>query len=77
MNHILYNISIIILFFGIILMVIYITKATYTPPLKPTGIRRKYNNDIYDDNPSQIFKPMFNQPSTWSGYESVVAEEEN
>lgn len=74
MNHILYNISIIILFFGIILMVIYITKATHIPPLKPTGIRRKYNNDIYDDNPSQIFKPMFNQPSTWSGYESVVEE---
>jgi hypothetical protein len=71
MNHILYNISIIILFFGIILMVIYITKATHIPPLKPTGIRKKYNNDIYDDNPSQIFKPMFNQPSTWSGYESV------
>lgn len=74
MNHILYNISIIILFFGIILMVIYITKATHIAPLKPTGIRRKYNNDIYDDNPSQIFKPMFNQPSTWSGYESVVEE---
>ena len=74
MNHILYNIYIIILFFVIILMVIYITKATHIPPLKPTGIRKKYNNDIYDDNPSQIFKPMFNQPSTWSGYESVIEE---
>ena len=37
---------------------------------------QKYDNDIYDDNPSQIFKPMFNQPSTWSGYESVVEEEQ-
>lgn len=72
MNHILHNISVIILAFGIILMTMYVTKATYVPTQKNiTGVRRRYKNDIYDDNPSKVFKSLFNQPSTWQGYQSL------
>ena len=71
MNHILHNLSIIMLAFGIILMTMYVTRATHIPPKKSTGVRRRYNNDIYDDNPSKVLNTMFTQPSTWQGYQTI------
>lgn len=62
MNNILFSISIIILFYAIILLTIYITKSTF----KCIKINTE---DIYTIRPSEIFKKMFSQPSVWTGYQ--------
>ena len=80
MNHILHNISLIILGLGIILLTVYITKAT-SNGFKTTDVilmeqqelerrRRGFKPDesIYDTRPSKVYKKMFSDPSNWFGY---------
>lgn len=80
MNHILYNISLIILGLGIILLTVYITKAS-SNGFKTTDVilmeqqelemrRRgiKPEGNIYDSRPSKVYKKMFSDPSNWFGY---------
>ena len=79
MNHILYNISLIILSFGIILLTVYITKAS-SNGFKTSDVilmeqqlerqRRGLTNEenIYDYRPSKVYKKMFSNPSVWLGY---------
>lgn len=87
MNHILYNFSLIILFLGIILLTVYITKAS-SNGFKTTDIilmenqeiERKrrgmnYNETIYDSRPSKIFDKMFLRPSVWTGYDDFDENE--
>ena len=78
MNHILYNFAIIILGFGIILMTIYITKASNNNFMtqdqlllnKQAGIRRRSNDiDIYGYRISKEYNKMFSQPSVLLGYQ--------
>lgn len=76
MNHILYNISLIILFIGIIMMTIYITKASdvnYMTNEKEILMRQNLNkpesvNNIYDYKISKAYKNMFSNPSIWMEY---------
>lgn len=80
MNHILHNISLIILGIGIILITVYITKAS-SNGFKTTDMilmeqqeleRRRRglnpNESIYDFRPSKVYKKMFSDPSVWIGY---------
>jgi len=80
MNHILHNISLLMLGLGIILLTVYITKAT-SNGFKTTDIilmeqqelerrRRGIKSDesIYDTRPSKVYKKMFSDPSNWFGY---------
>lgn len=80
MNHILHNISLIILGLGIILLTVYITKAS-SNGFKTTDVilmeqqelerrRRgiKPDESIYDTRPSKVYKKMFSEPSVWVGY---------
>jgi hypothetical protein len=79
MNEIIFNISLVILSIGFILMVIYITiqftKKTYQPCAinnSNTGNNSKndlYNqlNQIYDDRPSITYKKMFENPEIGFG----------
>jgi hypothetical protein len=75
MNHILYNISIIMLLLGIILLTYYLTKANNKPDnsfcLKEANITNTQVEDAYKMRPSEIFHVMFNNPSLWQGYETV------
>ena len=69
MNHILHNISLVILFFGIILITVYITKAYNTNKCitRPTDMDIDNNDtDIYDERPTKLFKKMFQNPSVWA-----------
>jgi hypothetical protein len=59
----LYNISLILLFIGIILMTIYITKS-YNK-LHVIKEDNKYINNIYNERPSVKFKDMFNDKSLY------------
>ena len=80
MNHILHNISLIILGLGIILLTVYVTKAT-SNGFKTTDVilmeqqelekrRRGFKPDesIYNNRPSKVYKKMFSDPSNWFGY---------
>ena len=63
MNHIIHNISIIFIFFGIILLTYNLSKSY-----------NKCNNIIHEksvinqDRPSKIFNKMFDSPDIWMGY---------
>jgi hypothetical protein len=59
----LYNISLILLFIGIILMTIYITKSYNN--LHVIKEDNKYINNIYNERPSVKFKDMFNDKSLY------------
>ena len=81
MNHILYNISIIMLLLGIILLTYYLTKAN-SPICSKDANSTTTNNTTQVDNaykmkPSEIFYVMFNNPSLWQGYETVEVKHNN
>jgi hypothetical protein len=70
MNHIVHNISIIIIFFGIILLTINLTKSYNKCP-----VYKQSNNILVDESerldqerPSKIYDRMFNRPEVWMGY---------
>jgi hypothetical protein len=73
MNSILYNISILMLGVGIIMITIYITKVNnngYTM-YKQNGLRIKNNeNDIYNEKSSDVFKKMFSESSILQDYQT-------
>lgn len=80
MNHILYNISIIMLLLGIILLTYYLTKAN-TPICSKdensTSTNTSQVDNAYKMKPSEIFYVMFNNPSLWQGYETVEVKHNN
>jgi hypothetical protein len=85
MNHILYNISLVILVIGIILMTVYITKATNNGYLtyhkqilnKRAKIIGKPHQSIYDYKVNKEYQKMFSQPSIWMGYQDFDAKEKS
>lgn len=75
MNHLLYNIALIMLLTGILMLTYYLTKA-YNTNNNITITNDEYNKEttldnLYDNRPSQTFKVMFNEPSIWQGYETI------
>ena len=81
MNHILHNISMILLFFGIILMTVYFTKASNngfetTEKKNLQNVRRRETyQSIYDYRVTDDYEKMFIQPSMWLGYQDYDPKE--
>lgn len=83
MNHILHNISLIILAGGIIMLTVYITKASSfnfmtneQVLLMRQNLRRKEPvQEIYDYRVSKAYEKMFSQPSIWLGYQDFDPED--
>ncbi len=85
MNNIVYNISLIILSIGFIMMIIYIT-MTIT---KKSVTCSSYNNissplscppcdnltNIFDDRPSITYKKMFENPEVGFGYQDFYVND--
>jgi hypothetical protein len=73
MNHLLYNISVLMIFVGLISLTYYLAKANNKNECpKQEIIDRESNIDeTYNMRPSQIFDAMFTKPSIWQGYESI------
>jgi len=76
MNHVIHNISIIFIFFGIILLTYNLTKS-YNKSNNSKFIEKEYkddnqeyqdNNQEYQDKPSVIYNKMFTSPDVWMGY---------
>jgi len=70
MNHIIHNISVILMFFGIILLTVNLTKSyNKCPAYKPGGtIVREEPEKLDQERPSKIYDRMFNRPDVWMGY---------
>ena len=80
MNHIIHNISIIILTVGIIMMVVYVTKASnnnFLTTEQKLMQRRKPTDPeetVYDYKVSKAYKKMFSEPSVLFGYQTLDPE---
>ena len=68
MNHIIHNISIILIFFGIILLTINLTKSYNKCPIIINEKQQTTQNNIYQERPSKMYDKMFSQPELWMGY---------
>ena len=68
MNHIIHNISIILIFFGIILMTFNLTKSYNKCPVVVQQKQEVNQNTVNQDRPSKVFNKMFNSPDVWMGY---------
>jgi Na+/phosphate symporter len=75
MNHLLYNISVLMIFTGLISLTYYLAKAynkKECPKYNETEKEKEITIDeTYTMRPSQIFDSMFIKPSIWQGYESI------
>jgi len=70
MTDLIFNISLIILSLGFILMIIYITMIVTNKKCKPcTNNINNSLNQIYDDRPSITYKKMFQNPEVGFGYQ--------
>lgn len=73
MNHLLYNMSVLMILVGLISLTYYLAKAynkTECPKQKPIE-KEPSIEETYTMRPSQIFDTMFTKPSIWQGYESI------
>ena len=68
MNHIIHNISIILIFFGIIMLTINLTKSYNKCPVISSQEQKIIQNTDNQDRPSKFFNKMFNQSDVWMGY---------
>ena len=68
MNHIIHNISIILIFFGINLLTINLTKSYNKCPIIINEKQQINQNNIYQERPSKMYDKMFSQPELWMGY---------
>lgn len=73
MNHLLYNISVLMILVGLISLTYYLAKASNKNECPKQELIRKNPtiDETYTMRPSQIFDSMFMKPSIWQGYESV------
>lgn len=72
MNHVLYNISTIMILIGIIILTTYLTKAYADKPNCSFNKEQETTmEDVFNNRPSKVFDRMFNKPDIWQGYATV------
>jgi hypothetical protein len=68
MTHIIHNISIILIFIGIILVTHSLTKSYNKCSIIVKQKEEVNQNIINQERPSKIFNKMFDSPDIWMGY---------
>jgi uncharacterized membrane protein len=68
MTNIIYNISMILILIGIILLTHSLTKSYYKCPIIVQQNQELNQNTLNQDRPSKIFDKMFSLPDIWMGY---------
>tara|TARA_B100000161_G_C33538959_1_gene409720 strand:+ start:825 stop:1124 length:300 start_codon:yes stop_codon:yes gene_type:complete len=70
--NIIRSISVLILFFGIIILTIYITRSYTLDQNLKSAPKKQTIHDIYlkkkSERPSKVFDKMFTDSSVWMGY---------
>lgn len=67
MNHLLYNFSVIMIIFGIIIL----TNSLSISSIKYSCSKPIETKPISKDIPSKVFDNMFDDPSIWMGYSDL------
>ena len=68
MNHVLHNISMIMILIGIILLTHNLTKSYNKCPIIIQQKQEINQNTLSQRRPSKMFNKMFNLPDIWMGY---------
>ena len=68
MTYIIYNISMILILIGIILLTHSLTKNYNKCPIIVQQKQELNQNTLNQDRPSKIFDKMFSLPDIWMGY---------
>lgn len=73
MNHLLYNISVVMLLVGLMMITWYSAKTstTFTCPKQQIYEESNQIEKSLTMRPTQVFSKMFMEPDIWQGYESV------
>jgi hypothetical protein len=80
MNHLLYNIAIVMLLLGIIIMTSYLTRVN-TPQVANSVTKPTYDineniqptlDQVFQMKPTQIYDSMFMKPSLDQGYAKIT-----
>lgn len=78
MNHLLYNISVIAIILGIIVVTNSLAVADTLSKINTKILTKKpYQNNVTvkKDIPSKVFDKMFDSPSVWMGYSDTDSKE--
>lgn len=78
MNSLLYNLSVVLLLFGVLLMVHYTTKIYYEKRtlMVTKGPDNIYDSYIYQERPNTLFSSMFRNLGPWIGRTANPIDEE-
>ena len=78
MNSLVYNLSVIILLFGVMLMIHYITKIYYQKEIvvETKGPDNIYDSYVYQERPNKLFNKMFTSLGPWIGRTANPIDEE-
>jgi hypothetical protein len=78
MNHIIHNIAVILIFIGIILLTINLTKSyNKCPVVQQKNQNTEDQNTEDQDRPSKIFDKMFSNSDVWMGYADADTKDNN
>ena len=78
MNSLLYNLAVLLILFGVILMVHYTTKIYYQNQTKYIEQKEKsiYDSGVYQERPKTLFNKMFTQLGPWIGRTANPTDQE-
>lgn len=78
MNSLLYNISVILLLCGVILLTHYLTRVSYERDVRlvDNSERNLYLSSVYQERPKTLFSPMFMELGPWIGRTVNPTDEE-
>ena len=72
MNHLLYNVSVILIIIGIVILT---NSLSYSNKPCKCNNKKEYKTTIEKDYPSKVFDKMFDSPSVWMGYSDTDSKE--
>jgi len=78
MNHIIHNISVVLIFIGIIMLTINLTKSYNKSPgsmSKSGTLLQEKPQELDQEKPSKIYDKMFDRPDIWMGYADFDSKE--
>jgi hypothetical protein len=74
MNNVIHNISVLLIFFGAILLTYNLTKTYNKCPSRSSSeenIPMEFKQKLNQERPSEIFNRMFSKPDVWMGYADI------
>ena len=78
MNQVIHNISVVLIFFGVILLTYNLTKSyNKCTVIKQNEMNLDNKQDFNPDRPNEVYKKMFRQADLWMGYADFDIKNQN